>query len=238
MLAIWVVTGLAVILILVASVPFSGQVTVAEGEVAQRDIVAPRQITFVSEVMTQQRRDMAANAVPDVYDPPQPRIGRQQLALAGKNLASITTLRGDSAIDDAAKPAYLTAISSLNLPPEVIDRIIILPPETWERVAAEVPLVLERAMREEIRENNLADERRKVPARVRLDLQDEDAAVVSAIVQNLLLPNSFLTRSARSNAVKPPVMPWSPSRARSSATRRSCAPAISSLTWRSRRCRR
>ena len=87
-LAIWVITGLAVILILVASVPFTGQVTVAEGEVAQRDIVAPRQITFVSEVMTQQRRDMASNAVPDVYDPPQPRIGRQQLALAGQTLAS------------------------------------------------------------------------------------------------------------------------------------------------------
>ena len=194
MLAIWAVTGLAVILILVASVPFTGQVTVSEGEVAQRDIVAPRQITFVSEVLTQQRRDMAAKAVPDVYDPPQPRIGRQQLALAGKTLTNITTLRDDSALDDATKAAYLKAIAGLSLPPEVIDRIVILPPETWERVAAEAPLVLERAMREEIRENNLADERRKVPARVRLDLQDEDAAIVSAIVQNLLLPNSFFNQ--------------------------------------------
>ena len=83
-LGVWLVSGLAVILILVAQVPFAGQVTVAEGEVAQRDIVAPRQITFVSEILTQQRRDMAVNAVPDVYDPPQPRIGRQQLTLAGQ----------------------------------------------------------------------------------------------------------------------------------------------------------
>ena len=210
MLAIWLVTGLAVILILVANVPFTGQVTVAEGEVAQRDIVAPRQTTFVSEILTQQRRDMAASVIADIYDPPQARIGRQQLALAGQILTSITTLRGDSAIADANRAAYLKAISGLNLPSEVIDRIVVLPPETWERIAAEVPAVLERAMREEIRENNLADERRKVPARVRLDLPDEDAAIVSAIVQNLLLPNSFYNqtrseerRQAARDAVEP-----------------------------------
>ena len=92
----------------------------------------------------------------------------------------------------------------------MIDRIVLLPPPAWERVAVEVPLVLERAMREEIRENNLADERRKVPARVRLDLPDEDAAVVSAIVQDLLLPNSFFNqertdqrRQAARDAVEP-----------------------------------
>ena len=116
-LAVWLVSGLAIILILVARVPFTGQVTVEEGEVAQRDIVAPRQITFVSEVLTQQRRDMAANAVPDVYDPPQPRIGRQQLTLAAQIIESIGTVRNDSSTDTAAKAAHLTAISGLNLSP-------------------------------------------------------------------------------------------------------------------------
>ena len=193
-LAVWLVSVLAIILILVARVPFTGQVTVEEGEVAQRDTVAPRQTTFVSQVLTQQRRDMAANAVPDVYDPPQPRIGRQQLILVAQIIESIGTVRNDSSTDTAAKAARLTAISGLNLSPQVIDRIVLLPPPAWERVVVEVPLVLERAMREEIRENNLADERRKVPARVRLDLPDEDAAVVSGIVQDLLLPNSFFNQ--------------------------------------------
>jgi putative nucleotidyltransferase with HDIG domain len=193
-LAVWLVSVLTIILILVARVPFTGQVTVEEGEVAQRDTVAPRQTTFVSQVLTQQRRDMAANAVPDVYDPPQPRIGRQQLILAAQIIESIGTVRNDSSTDTAAKAARLTAISGLNLSPQVIDHIVLLPPPAWERVVVEVPLVLERAMREEIRENNLADERRKVPARVRLDLPDEDAAVVSGIVQDLLLPNSFFNQ--------------------------------------------
>jgi len=193
-LAIWLVSVLTIILILVARMPFTGQVTVEEGEVAQRDTVAPRQTTFVSQILTQQRRDMAANAVPDVYDPPQPRIGRQQLILAAQMIEAIGTVRNDSSADTAAKAARLTTISGLSLSPQVIDRIVLLPPPAWERVAVEVPLVLERAMREEIRENNLADERRKVPARVRLDLPDEDAAVVSGIVQGLLLPNSFFNQ--------------------------------------------
>ena len=209
-LTIWLVAGLIIILVLVARVPFTGQVTVQEGEVAQRDITAPRQLTFVSEILTQQRRDMAANAMLDVYDPPQPRVGRQQLALAGQILEYVSTVRSDSYADAAAQTAYLQAISGLNLSPQIIERMVDLPPPAWERVAAEVPGVLERAMREEIRENNLADERRKVAARVRLDLTDEDAAIVSAIVQNLLLPNSFYNqerteqrRQAARDAVEP-----------------------------------
>ena len=146
MLAIWLVSVLAIILILVARVPFTGQVTIEEGEVAQRDTVAPRQSTFVSQVLTQQRRDMAANAVPDVYDPPQPRIGRQQLTLAAQMIEAIDTVRNDSSADTTAKAARLTAISGLTLSPQVIDRIVLLPPPAWERVAVEVPLVLERAM--------------------------------------------------------------------------------------------
>jgi putative nucleotidyltransferase with HDIG domain len=73
----------------------------------------------------------------------------------------------------------------------VISRTLTMPNPAWERVASEAPVVLERAMREEIRENNLADERRRIPARVRLDLSDEEAAVVSALVEDLVVPNSF-----------------------------------------------
>ena len=90
-----------------------------------------------------------------------------------------------------AKAASIKAIEGLDLPDPVVNRIVTLPAASWERVAAEIQVVLERAMREEIRENNLADERRKVAARVRLDLPDEDATVVSEVVQDLLVPNSF-----------------------------------------------
>ena len=64
---------------------------------------------------------MAANAVPDVYDPPQARIGRQQLTLAGQILEFISTVRSDSYADAAAKAADLKAIAGLE-PARPVDR--------------------------------------------------------------------------------------------------------------------
>lgn len=189
--AIWLAAVSLIIAILVMRLPFTGQVTLQVGDVAPRDITAPRQITYISEILTEQRRAAAANAVGEVYDPPQARIGRQQFALMGQILDYIASVRNDSFADVQLKTSYIAAITALDLPQTIIERIVTLPGPAWERVSAEILVVLERAMREEIRENNLADERRKVAARVRLDLADEDAAIVTAVVQDLLVPNSF-----------------------------------------------
>jgi cyclic-di-AMP phosphodiesterase PgpH len=190
-LGAWLGLLIFVTFVLVVRLPLSGQVTLDVGDVAPRDVIAPRQITYVSEIQTEQRREIAGNGVPEVYDPPQARIGRQQLTLAGQVTEYVNTVRADSFADEAAKAAAIHAIEGLDLPDPVVNRIVTLPAPAWERVAAEIVVVLERAMREEIRENNLVDERRKVPARVRLDLPDEDVAIVSEIVQDLLVPNSF-----------------------------------------------
>lgn len=190
-LGIWGVLLALMGLILVAQLPLSGQVTVQVGDVAPQDVTAPRQITYISEILTQQRKAMAANSVPELYDPPQARVGREQFALASQILAYINAVRSDSYADAPTKTTYIEAISALDLPAPVIERILTLPDPAWERVAAEIQVVLERAMREEIRENNLADERRKVPARVRLDLSDDDVTLITEVVQDLLIPNSF-----------------------------------------------
>lgn len=191
MLAIGLATMLISIVILVMPLSFGRQVTLRVGDVAPADVVAPRQVTYVSQILTQQRRDMAANAVPDVYDSIQARIGREQLARANQILDFMATVRADTFADLETRAGYLRAIRGISLPPEVITRTLTAPAQTWNRIAAEVLEVLDRTMREEIRENNLADERRKVATRVRLDFSDEDAAVVTAIVQGLVVPNAF-----------------------------------------------
>jgi putative nucleotidyltransferase with HDIG domain len=206
--ALGVVLG---VMILVIRLPLGGKVALQVGYVATADVVAPRQATYVSEILTQQRRDLAANAVSDVYDPPQTRVVRQQLAVANRILDSITAARGDSnSVDLTTRVSQIVETASVSIAPESIARILTMTQEEWERAASEIQVVLERAMREEIRENNLADERRKVAARVRLDLSDEDAAIVVRIVQDLLVPNSFPNtekteqrRQQASDAVEP-----------------------------------
>lgn len=190
-LSLWLIASLLSIAVLVMPTPFSGQVQLQVGDVAPYDVFAPRQITYVSEVLTKQRRELAANSVPEVYDPPQARIGRQQLTLTNHILDFIGSVRADSYADLPTKASYLKAITAIDLPREVISRTLTLPNPAWERVSNEILSVLERTMREEIRENSLADERRKIPARVRLDLSDEDVAVVTAFIEDLLVPNSF-----------------------------------------------
>ncbi len=190
-LVVWLVVVLLSTIVLVAHLPLAGQVQLADGDVAPADVIATRQVTYVSDILTKQRRDLAANAVPEVYDPPQARVGRQQLNLLNGILDFIGSVRADGYADLPAKVAQIKAIPSLSLAPEVITRTLTLPNPAWDRVAAETQVVLEGAMREEIHENGLADERRKIPARVRLDFSDEDVAIVSAIVEDLLAPNSF-----------------------------------------------
>lgn len=190
-LGLWLAVGLLSIAILVAPMPLSGQVQLQIGDVAPTDVFAPHQITYISETLTKQRRDLAANSAPEVYDPPQTRIGRQQLTLTNHILDFIASVRADSYADLPTKAAYIRAISAIDLPREVVSRTLTLANPAWERVSSEIQSILERAMREEIRENNLADERRKIPARVRLDFSDEDVAVVTAFIEDLLAPNSF-----------------------------------------------
>lgn len=192
MLALWAVTMMLGTLLLVVRVPVGGQVMLQEGDVARVDVVAPRQATYESKVLAEQRREVAANAVSDVYDPPQARTGRQQLTLASQILDYVATVRSDGYADPAAKMAYLDALTVIELPPAIAEHILTFSGPAWDRVASEILVVLERAMQAEIRESNLADERRKIAASIRLDLSDEDAAVVSEITRDLLAPNSFL----------------------------------------------
>ncbi len=187
----WLLTLVVCSLILVAPLPLSGQVLLQVGDVARSDVMAPRGVTYVSDILTEQRQDLAASAVPAVYDTPQARIGRQQLTLAAQLIDFVGSVRSDSYADTAAKAGSLRAISSAKLSPEAINRILNMSNTAWDRAAVEIQNVLGTAMRDEIRDNNLADARRKVASLVRLDLPDEDAAVVREIVQDLLVPNSF-----------------------------------------------
>jgi cyclic-di-AMP phosphodiesterase PgpH len=188
----WAIAIFLAVGILVVRVPLGGRVTLQVGYVSTRDIEAPRQATYVSQILTKQRRDLAANAVADVYDPPQTRVVRQQLALANRILDSIAAARSESGLVDlSTRVSQIKETTSVGLSSTTIERILTMPQEKWDRIASEIQVVLERAMQEEIRESNLTDERRKVPARVRLDLSDEDAAIVTRVVQDLLVPNSF-----------------------------------------------
>ena len=89
----------------------------------------------------------------------------------------------------------MLAITDLALTPELVLQILTLSPDEWNAVVEEVPAALDRAMREEIRENTLSLVRRRVPAMIIASLDEEAAVVVAELVRGMMRPNSLYNQA-------------------------------------------
>lgn len=174
------------------------------GEVSQREIVAPRSLTYISEILTERQRENAARAISDIYTSPDTSIARRQLERLRATLAYITSVRADSFASTEQKLADLAAMEDIHLNQEIAERILSLSDSRWQAVQQESIIVLEQVMRATIRQDRLEDVRRTVPTLVSLSLPEDQAAVVSELVKSFVAPNSVfspeLTEAARQQA--------------------------------------
>jgi len=161
------------------------------GDVSDSDIRAPREITYVSQVLTEEARENAAAAVRDIYDPPDARVARQQVTRARQILEYIDSVRQDAYASQDQKRQWIKAISDISLSMATIDEILNLPEESWQVVRSETVSVVDQAMREEIRESQLDQARRRVSTLVSLELSEVEARIVSELARDLIKPNSF-----------------------------------------------
>jgi hypothetical protein len=175
-------------------IPFGNQVQLNPGQVAPHDVVAPRQIAYASQVLTDRARERAAQAVPDQYDSPDGRVRRQQTEQARRILEYMTVVRSDAYATIEQKSEYLLAIHDLNLTPELALQILNVSDEEWPLLVAEAPATLDRIMREEIRESTLTLMRRRVPALVMAELSEPATLVTVELARDLMRPNSFLNQ--------------------------------------------
>lgn len=184
--------------------PAVSNVRLNAGDVSQVDIRAPRSISYPSEILTDEARQRASNAVPKIFDPPQTRVARQQIARADLILQYIAIVRADPYASDEQKISWLQQISDFKLSPDIAASILAISDDRWPVIASETSRVLDLAMRQVIREGELSAAQRAVPSLIGFGLSDEEAAVVSALVQGLLRPNTFFnaerTDQARAEA--------------------------------------
>jgi len=190
-----ILSGLLFVLVVSGILVFQflpvGQVVLDEGDVSDSDIRAPHEITYVSQILTEEARDSAEAAVRDVYDPPDARVTRQQVTKARQILDYIDSVRQDSYASPEQQRQWIAAIPDLSLSAVVIDQILSLSEEDWQEVQTETLSVVDQAMREEIRESQLDQARRRVSALVGLELSDVQAGIVSELARDLIKPNSF-----------------------------------------------
>ncbi len=183
---------------LIVAVPLASGpgVALSVGESATQDILAPAPISYSSQVLTERARTVAAGAVPDVYDPPDGRVARQQVLLLRDVLDYVNSVRADTFAAREQQQADLQAIQSLTIQADDARQILAFDSNAWSNVQGEALAVLEQLMRGQVRGDQLDDVRRSVPARVSINLSEAQAHVVTALVSNLIAPNSFFNQAA------------------------------------------
>ena len=163
------------------------------GRVPTEDIIAREEGSFVSEILTEQEREDVLSAVPVVFYPPDPNVARQQRDLTEKILVYIDNVRADAYAPLERQIADIKAITSLKLneDEETIVAILQLPEDKWQLVRNEIILVLERVMRESIRDIDLRDIRDQLPTQVSLRLTPQESQIVTVITSDVIRVNQF-----------------------------------------------
>ncbi|MGD1996177.1 MAG: hypothetical protein PVH62_05315, partial [Anaerolineae bacterium] len=190
---------LAVLTTLALSFPLFpfGRLVLEEGDVAPRDIRAPRRITYQSAIRAAEQRRLAEEAVEPVYTVPDSELARQQLERTRQVLDYLVSVRADSFATPAQKRAWVLAVPELSdLTSTVVERLLTLSEESWGRVQLETLNVVAEMMRRGVREGSVEEARQEVPSLVGLDLSAEEATVTTALSQRLITVNSFYDEEA------------------------------------------
>ncbi len=169
----------------------SNQVILDVGDVSPKDILAPYDLTYESEIRTRQAQEAEAASVPPVYDRPDASVARQQEVRARQILDYISTVREDPYATPEDKIRWIAAIPDLDLSPSVISQTLALNESQWQSVKEETVRVLIQAMAKEIKEEQVDGVRRSLPTLISTRMSDEQAAVVEAIAGGLVTANTF-----------------------------------------------
>ncbi len=189
--------------------------TLIAGAVAQLTVQAPRDLEYVSEVRTEERRQAAESGVAPVFTSPDPAIARQQIERMDTALQYITSVRDNVELTTAQKKNDLVNLSDVRLKLETIDYLLEISSPRWQIVESEALRVLEQVMRRSIHEDGVTGVQSGLTQIVSLTLNEQQSALVTELVTPYVVPNSFyseeLTQAAKQaarDAVKPVVQTY------------------------------
>jgi len=201
------IVATALFLILSANITL-GQENLAVGEIATRDISAPRDATFDSVSQTEAARADAAAAVlpvPELLKPPADNQEEQLDSFDGLvrrvnrilNLRDGGTLDADGVSDRLAAEVPEIAVTHRSLVAQMVE-------VRWETVSAAARSALESTLAVSIREDELLEVRSSVDDLVTNDLTNPERALAGSLAAALIEPNVVindeLTEEARNQA--------------------------------------
>jgi putative nucleotidyltransferase with HDIG domain len=201
----WVVLAITAVVSLLALIypfairPYSYPLNI--GDVAPQDILAPRNLSFESEILTNEAKLSAERGVSQVYLPPDASIARHQVEQLRDTLAYIDIVRADPYADLSQKSSDLEAVKSLLLESGTINSILVSDDTSWTLIRDDALRVLEQVMRNTIRDDRLRDAQRNVPAYVSFSLNEKQTDIVIDLVTPYIVPNSLFSQDLTEEAV-------------------------------------
>ncbi len=199
LLVLFIVIG-ALITAYDSLIPSSSKVSLEEGQVAPRDILAPRALKYESEVLTEAKRSAAADAVRPMYDPPDPSVGAEQIQLARQILDYLENVRSDDFATLEQKKQDIALITDLPLEAPVTEAILTNDENTWQAIDAQIIRLLERVMSGEVRADNIQTKRESLPNLISASYSETEVSIIKAIVGGLMQVNAFYNEEATRQA--------------------------------------
>jgi len=205
--ALLIFVSVVIWMVVIVSISIAPSATDLEvGDVSTQDVLAPRAVSYTSNVLTEKRRQDAANTIPPRYTLPDTSVAREQSDHLRSALSYISSVRSDPYASTDQKMADLAALQNVKLTQETAAAILALSDSRWQAVQQESISVLERVMRNTIRDNQIDEARFSVPNLVSLALPEEQAVIAAELAAAFIAPNSFysesLTETARQQAVE------------------------------------
>jgi putative nucleotidyltransferase with HDIG domain len=164
---------------------------VSAGELAPRDIAAPRAIDFVSVVRTTEARAAARAAVEPQYDYTSENaiaIAEEQQLAFERRVARIDTTFAADLTADGRSSLLETAVS--NLSDVARDTLITLDAARWAAVRTEAARVLDATLRAELRDTAVAEARIGLSGRMAGGLDGSERMLAAELISPLIVPNS------------------------------------------------
>jgi len=207
------IVAAALFLVLSANITL-GQENLEEGELAPRDIRAPRDATFESVSLTEEAREAAAADVSSVTTNIKPPTDNRedQLAVLDSLSRRVTTIlerRDAGTIDAAEVTERISAEAELMFSDRAT--VALLTPAQWQQVVAAAATALDTTLQGRIIEDDLSEIRAEVRELITADLVEEQRVLAGNVAASLVEPTDVVDEQLteqeqdRARAAVPPV---------------------------------
>jgi putative nucleotidyltransferase with HDIG domain len=192
---------LALTAILGADILPEPPLAVSEGQLATRDIVAPKAVEFESAIRTQEARDAASKAVPPQYSFTTENAitiaAAQQVAFEDRVKSVDTTFSADLTAD-GRRSLLRTAVPGLSA--EAKDTLAGLNAARWAAVRSEAARVLDATLRTELRDTEIAETRARLSGFMAGGLDEHERMLAAELISPLVVPNSSFSADLTTTA--------------------------------------